>query len=144
MNIVSTCMMMSVIPVATVSILFWWFLLNPDKFWYETSCIGKIISFSFYAYVEYQKRSLEAILTSVLVWIWPYHNSNGITDVIMPMTNVIILFWWLPLISVEFWHGTSCITNVVLIPFCAYVEHSKQSLAAILTFIFNMNVTVSQ
>jgi hypothetical protein len=42
-------------------------LMISDEFWHETSCIGMIISLIFYAYVERQKRSPDAILMSVLV-----------------------------------------------------------------------------
>jgi hypothetical protein len=41
--------------VGAVSILFWWFSLISDEFWYETSCIGKDISLPFYTYVECKK-----------------------------------------------------------------------------------------
>jgi hypothetical protein len=67
--------------VATVNILFWWFLFILDEFWYETSYIGKINFLPFYAYIECQKQSTDAILTSVLEWIWPCHISHGHDDV---------------------------------------------------------------
>jgi hypothetical protein len=53
--------------VATVNILFSWSSLIPAEFKYGTSCIGKVISLLFYAYIEHQKWSPDAILTSVLV-----------------------------------------------------------------------------
>jgi hypothetical protein len=56
--------------VATVSILFWWFLFIMNEFWYKTSYIRNGIFLSFYAYVERQKRITNMTLTTVLVWMW--------------------------------------------------------------------------
>jgi hypothetical protein len=56
-----------IVSVATVGILFWWLPYILDEFWYETSCIKNIIFLPFYTYVEHQKQSMDAILTSILV-----------------------------------------------------------------------------
>jgi hypothetical protein len=51
-----------IMPLTTVSILFYWFPLILDEFWHVTSCIENVISFPFYAYVECQKWSP--------MWFW--------------------------------------------------------------------------
>jgi hypothetical protein len=106
--------------------------IDPDEFWYEISYIRKIISLPFYAYVEYKKWSTDAILTSILVWMWPCHGNHGYDDIIMPVATVSILFWWFLLILNEFWHEISCIKKIIFLPFYAYVEHKKQRTDAIL------------
>jgi hypothetical protein len=121
--------------VATVSILFWWFSLILNEFWYEISCIGKIIFIPFYTYVERQKRSTDVILASIIVWLWSCHSSHGYDDVIMRVTTMSIPFWWFSLIQDEFWYETDCIGNVTSFPFYAYVEHWKRSTDAILASI---------
>jgi hypothetical protein len=129
--------------VVTVGILFRWFPLISDEFWYETSYIGKIISLSFYAYVEHQKWSPGVILVSILVWMWPCHNSHKHDDIIMPVATMSILFLWFMLIPDEFLHQTSCIRNVISLTLCAYVEHPKGSPDAILPSFFSMNMIMS-
>jgi hypothetical protein len=62
-------MMTSAMLVSPVSILFWWFSLTPSEFRHMTNCIGNVISLHFYAYIECQKWSPDAILASVLVWM---------------------------------------------------------------------------
>jgi hypothetical protein len=54
-------------PIATVNILFWWFLLIPDEFEYGTNYIENVISLTFYAYIEHQKWSMDAIHFSINV-----------------------------------------------------------------------------
>jgi hypothetical protein len=64
--------------VVTVDILFWWFPLILDEFWHDTSCVERLSPYlSIYAYVEHRKRSPDAILAFVLVWMWSYHSSHG-------------------------------------------------------------------
>jgi hypothetical protein len=89
-----TILMISIMPVATVSILFWWFSLISDEFWHETSCIWKVISLPFYVYVERKKWSMDVISVFILVWMWMCHSSHGYDDVIMSKATVSILFWW--------------------------------------------------
>jgi hypothetical protein len=121
--------------VAAVNILFWWFLLILDEFWYEINCIRKIISLLFYAYVKHQKWSTDAILVSVLVWMWTCHSSHRQDKVIISMATVSILFWWFSLIPNEFWYKTSCIGNVIFLPFYIYVERKKRSTDVILASV---------
>jgi hypothetical protein len=66
-----------IMPVTIVSILFLWFLLISDEILYEISYIRNIISLYFCAYVEYKKWSPNAILETVLVWMWSCHSSHG-------------------------------------------------------------------
>jgi hypothetical protein len=127
--------MTSTMSVATMGILFRWFPLILDGFWYETSYIGNVVSLPLDKYVEHRKRSTDAILMSILVWMWPCHSSHGYDDVIMYMTIVIILVWWFLLILNEFWHKSGCIRKIISLPFCAYVEHPKQSIDVIVTSV---------
>jgi hypothetical protein len=131
----ATGMINVIMSVATMSILFWSFLLILDEFWHETSCIGNVISLPFRAYVEHPKRSLNVILASDFVWMLPCHSSHGYDDIIMLVTTMSILFSWFILIPDEFSHETSCIRKVISLPFCVYVEHSKKSPDVILSSI---------
>jgi hypothetical protein len=124
-----------IIPVASVRILFRWLPLIPDEFQHEISCIRKIIPLSFCAYVKHSKRSSNVTWTSILVWMLPRHNSYGHDDVIMPVAIMRTLVWWFSLILNEFWHEASCIRNVILLSFYAYIKHLKQGLDATWTSV---------
>jgi hypothetical protein len=67
-------------------------LLIQDEFWHVTSENGNVISLPFYAYVEHLKWSPDAILMSILVWVWPCHRCHEHDVVIMPVATVNILF----------------------------------------------------
>jgi hypothetical protein len=71
------------------------------------------------------KRSMDATLASILVWMWLCHSSHKHDDVNMPVATLSILFWWFPFISDKFWHETNYIKKIILLPLYTYVERKN-------------------